>query len=64
MKRKDAGRVVARLLADVDNGYYTYLPVEAYHYRLARDWVGECQMKTNIVLVMLHRGDKSAEGNL
>jgi hypothetical protein len=38
MKRKDAGRVVARFLADVDNVYYTYLPVEAYHYRLTRDW--------------------------
>jgi len=40
MKRKDAGRVVARFLADIENGYYTYLPLEASHYRLARDWIG------------------------
>ncbi len=40
MKRKDAGRVVARFLGDIENAYYTYLPVEAIHYRLARDWIG------------------------
>jgi len=38
MKRKDAGRVVARFLADMENDYYTYLPLEASYYRLARDW--------------------------
>ncbi len=40
MRRKDARRVVARFLADIENGYYIYLPVEASHYRLARDWIG------------------------
>ena len=35
MKRKDAGRVVARFLADMENDYYTYLPLEASYYRLA-----------------------------
>jgi hypothetical protein len=61
MKRKDAGRVVARFLADMDNGCYTYLQVEAYHYRLARDWIGMFSLPLR-TLDALHLAISSSEG--
>ncbi len=61
MKRNDAGRVVARFLADIDNGYYSYLPVEATHYRLARDWVGMFSLSLR-TLDALHLAISSSEG--
>jgi predicted nucleic acid-binding protein len=61
MKRNDAGRVVARFLADIDNGYYSYLPVEATHYRLARDWVGMFSLPLR-TLDALHLAISSSEG--
>jgi uncharacterized protein len=36
----DAGKVGARFLAHLENEFYTRVPVEAGHYRLARDWLG------------------------
>jgi len=36
----DAGKVGARFLAHLEIGFFTRLPVEAGHYRLARDWLG------------------------
>jgi len=61
LKRKDAGRVIARFLADMENGYYTYLPVEAHHYRLARDWVGMFSLPLR-TLDALHLAISSSEG--
>jgi len=61
IKRKDAGRVVARFLADIENGYYTYLPVEASHYRLARDWIGMFSLSLR-TLDALHLAISSSEG--
>ena len=36
----DAGKVGARFLSHLETGFFTRLPVEAGHYRLARDWLG------------------------
>ncbi len=36
----DARKVGARFLAHLESGFFTRLPVEAGHYRLARDWLG------------------------
>jgi uncharacterized protein len=40
LDRADAGRVGARFLSHLENELFTRLPVEAGHYRLARDWLG------------------------
>jgi len=40
MNRRDASKVSARFLTHLDNDYYTNIPVETHHYRLARDWIG------------------------
>lgn len=61
MKRKDAGRVVARFLADKENGYYTCLHLEASHYRLARDWIGMFILPLR-TLDVLHLAISSSEG--
>jgi predicted nucleic acid-binding protein len=36
MDRHDAGRVAAKFISHLDGHYFTYLPVEAHHFRLAR----------------------------
>jgi len=61
MKRKDSGRVVARFLADMENGYYTYLPVEASCFRLARDWIGMFKLSLR-TLDALHLAIASSQG--
>ena len=61
MDRKDAGRVTARFVAHLDNHYYTFLSVEAHHFRLARDWIG--MFKLNLrSLDALHLAMASSEG--
>jgi predicted nucleic acid-binding protein len=61
MDRKDAGRVTARFVAHLDNHYYTFLSVEAHHFRLARDWIG--MFKLNLrSLDALHLAVASSEG--
>ena len=40
LDRADAGRVGAQFLSHLKNDLFTRLPVEAGHYRLARDWLG------------------------
>lgn len=40
MNRRDASKVSARFLTHLNNDYYTNIPVETHHYRLARDWIG------------------------
>ncbi|HTN73390.1 MAG TPA: type II toxin-antitoxin system VapC family toxin [Methylomirabilota bacterium] len=61
IRRKDAGRVAARFLADIEKGYYTYLPVEATYYRLARDWIGIFHLSLR-TLDALHLAISSSEG--
>ena len=61
MKRKDANRVVARFLADMENNYYTSLPLETFHYRLARDWIGMFSLPLR-TLDALHLAISSSEG--
>jgi predicted nucleic acid-binding protein len=61
MDHKDAGRVIARFVGHLDNHYYTYLSVEAHHFRLARDWIG--MFKLNLrSLDALHLAVASSEG--
>lgn len=40
MNKRDANRVIATFMSHIDNKFYTYVPVQQHHYRLARDWVG------------------------
>jgi len=39
--RNDGGRIIAEFLSYLDSRYYTRLPIEERHYRLARDWIGQ-----------------------
>jgi predicted nucleic acid-binding protein len=61
MDHKDAGRVIARFVAHQDNHYYTYLSVEAHHFRLARDWIGMFKLSLR-TLDALHLAIASSEG--
>jgi predicted nucleic acid-binding protein len=61
MNRLDAGRVTTKFISHVDGQYFTYLPVEAHHFRLARDWIG--MFKLNLrTLDALHLAIASSEG--
>ena len=40
MNKRDANRIIAIFVSHIDNKFYTSLPVQQHHYRLARDWVG------------------------
>lgn len=62
MKREDGDRVVAKFLADMENGYYTYLSVKESHYRLARDWIGMFKL-TLRTLDSLHLAIASSESS-
>ena len=61
MKRKDAGRIIARFIAHINKNFYEYLSIEQHHYRLARDWIGlfEPGLKS---LDALHLAVASSEG--
>lgn len=61
MDVKDASRVTARFLAHMDSTYYTYVPVEAHDYRLARDWIGMFRMELR-TLDALHLAVASSAG--
>jgi predicted nucleic acid-binding protein len=61
MDHKDAGRVTARFVAHLDNHYYTFLPVEAHHFRLARDWIGMFKLSLR-TLDALHLAIASSQG--
>jgi predicted nucleic acid-binding protein len=36
---RDAKRILATFVSHTDNKFYTYIPVQQHHYRLARDWI-------------------------
>jgi hypothetical protein len=40
INKRDANRILATFVSHIDNKFYTYLPVQQHHYRLARDWIG------------------------
>lgn len=61
MDHRDAGRVIARFVAHLDNHYFTYLPVEAHHFRLARSWIGMFKVSLRS-LDALHLAIASSEG--
>jgi predicted nucleic acid-binding protein len=61
MDRHDAGRVTAKFISHLDGHYFTYVPVETHHFRLARDWIG--MFKLNLrTLDALHLAIASSEG--
>jgi predicted nucleic acid-binding protein len=39
ISERDAKRILATFVSHTDNKFYTYIPVQQHHYRLARDWV-------------------------
>jgi predicted nucleic acid-binding protein len=39
LEREDAVRILAQFQAHLDGGWYTKLPLETRHYRLAKDWM-------------------------
>jgi len=41
LDRADGSRIVAKFLSHLDDLFYTKLIIEPYHYRLARDWIGQ-----------------------
>ena len=41
MEHSDGIKVTAKFLSHLDDFFYTILPVEVHHYRLARDWIGQ-----------------------
>ena len=61
MDHKDAGRIAAKFISHLDNHYFAYLPVEAHHFRLARDWIGMFKLSLR-TLDALHLAIASSEG--
>jgi len=58
---RDASRITAKFLAHLDVDYYTYVPLEGHHYRLARDWIGMFKMELR-TLDAVHLAVASSEG--
>ena len=58
---RDASRITAKFLAHLDADYYTYVPLEGHHYRLARDWIGMFKMELT-TLDAVHLAVASSEG--
>ena len=61
MDRHDAGRVAAKFISHLDGHCFTCLPVEAHHFRLARDWIGMFKLSLS-TLDALHLAIASSEG--
>ena len=61
MGRHDAGRITAKFISHLDGHYFTYIPVEAHHFRLARDWIGMFKLSLR-TLDALHLAIASSEG--
>ena len=37
----DAERIKSRFQSHIEGSYYTLLPLERHHFRLAQDWIGQ-----------------------
>ena len=61
MKPKDAERVVTRFWADLKNGYYRSILLDASHYRLARNGIGMFSLPLK-PLEALHLTISSSDG--
>jgi len=57
----DAKKVGAQFLSHMEQGYFTRFPIEAGHFRLARDWLGLFNNSLR-TLDALHLAVTSAEG--
>ena len=61
MNRKDGSRIIAKFLSHLDELFYTKIPIEPHHSRLARDWIG--QFITSLrSLDAIHLAIASSEG--
>lgn len=61
LSKRDANRIVATFISHTDGRFYTYLPVQLHHYRLARDWIGLFKLGLKS-LDALHLAIASSEG--
>jgi predicted nucleic acid-binding protein len=61
MDRKDGSRIIAKFLSHLDDLFYTRLPIEPHHYRLARDWIGQFTISLRS-LDAIHLAIASSEG--
>ena len=61
LQRKDATRITSKFMGHLDGRYYSFLPVERHHYRLARDWIGMFNLPLR-TLDALHLAICSSEG--
>jgi len=61
MDRLGAGRVAAKFISHLDGHYFTYHPVEAHYFRLARDWIGMFKLSLR-TLDALHLAIAYSEG--
>jgi uncharacterized protein len=61
VSKVDASRVAAQFLAHVDGRFYSNVPLDQRHYRLARDWVGGFDIPLR-TLDALHLAIASSEG--
>jgi len=61
LDREKGSKITAKLLSHLQDSYFLRLPLVSYHYRLARDWIGQFStaLKT---LDSLHLAIASAEG--
>lgn len=41
LERKDAERIRALFHSQIEGSYYTLVPVERHHFRLAQRWIGQ-----------------------
>ena len=41
LDHKNGSKITAKFLSHLDNFFYSILSIEAHHYRLARDWIGQ-----------------------
>jgi len=61
LDRRDATRITSTFIGHLDGGYYSFLPVEIHHYRLARDWIGMFRFALK-TLDALHLAISSSQG--
>jgi predicted nucleic acid-binding protein len=61
LNRKTGSRIIAKFVGHIEGHFYTFLPVESNHYRLARDWMGLFTTKLK-TLDALHLAIASSNG--
>jgi predicted nucleic acid-binding protein len=61
VSRSDGSRIIAKFLIHIDDHFYKRFPLEANHYKLARDWIGQFNTPLR-TLDALHLAIASLEG--